>query len=177
MRGLFKRKKTVTTRQRRFRYMVDSALPFRHDETGVKCDCCGKLTHEIYENGFESSDFEGVLCPECIASGKASQQYDASFHMLDQCEKVHNPLAEEDLERRTPRLDTFQFVQWPACCNDFCVFLREMTEEDFENTALMEALADDIGEWELPEEGVKEAHALLFYCPNCGKYRAFIDLD
>lgn len=179
MSRFFDKRREASRRRKlpKFRYIADNTLPFRRDAEGVPCACCGELTHEVYEGGFADSAFTGALCPACVVSVRACQTFDASFHDAEQCEQVNSPMAMETLEHCTPGLNTDQPVQWPACCGDYCVFLREMTAEDFENEELMEELADDIAAWEIPEEAVEETRALLFRCPTCGKYRVFFDLD
>ena len=43
------------------------------------CDCCGKGTSVIYSGPFYCVEDINILCPKCIASGKASKKFDGEF--------------------------------------------------------------------------------------------------
>ena len=52
---------------------------FEETDMPEKCDCCGKGTNLIYSGPFYSKENPDVLCPQCIASGKAAKKFHGEF--------------------------------------------------------------------------------------------------
>lgn len=142
----------------------------------VKCDCCGKETIVYANSMFTTQDINAICC-ECIQSGLACEKFNGRFNNAPE---IDNDTAMRELSTKTPPLPTFQEIEWPDCCNDFCKFLRVCNSKDLKDkiilTDLEETFVDDIYELEdLPT--MNPNYLLLFQCTKCGKHYIVIDLD
>lgn len=155
-----------------------------------KCECCGKETKIIYDGPFHSVGDESKFCPECIASGKAADQFHGEFQDCDSVEKIDNPEALEELCKRTPAFASWQQGEWLSHCDDFCDFiglvdwsLVKLLGKEVEKQIIEEYMdtfgIDDDEMQELIEE-LKDGsfvQGYLFRCLTCGKYRFYTDCD
>ncbi|MBQ8426069.1 MAG: CbrC family protein [Clostridia bacterium] len=161
-----------------FKYMANAKEFLNYSEDGVVCDCCGKTTNIFTDNMYTAKRINAI-CVDCIKSGEACKKFDGEFNTVT---IIDNKEAIDELVHKTPAIQTFQEIDWPACCNDFCKFLRIFTDVDFENEQIWEDIKETFDE---DEEGysidyVKEmdlSYLLLYKCEICGKHHIKIDVD
>lgn len=168
-----------------FKYLRDSRVAFEPNYDKERCECCEKIPDRIYKNGIYAVEEVENLCAECIISGEAAKKFNGTFNEADN-PAVDDLSAKEELEKRTPTLNTWQEIEWVACCKDFCQFVKFMTEEDFKDADLLKSLKETYDE---EEEGIpfrklqsvcqksEDTNFLLFQCPTCKKYYVKVDLD
>ena len=126
----------------RFAYHPDPVATGVIESSDATCECCGlargfRYTASIYGE----RDIE-VLCPWCIADGRASAELGASF-------SASYPLSEagmsEDVVRevteRTPGHVSWQQESWLTCCGDACAFHGDAATADLRGMAA-EGLTD-----------------------------------
>ena len=162
----------------KFKYLDNSEKFLEFSENGVVCDCCGKSTN-LYTNNMYTSKDINAICVDCIVSGDACEKFDGEFNTVS---VIDNQDATDELTYRTPMLSTFQEIDWPACCNDFCKYLRVCTAEDMEDEDLWEEIEEtfDEDEEEYSIDEVREmnpSYLLLYKCEICGKHHIKIDVD
>ncbi|MDY4573420.1 MAG: CbrC family protein [Intestinibacter sp.] len=145
------------------------------------CDCCGEETDIYYEGPFYSEEEIEVLCPKCIASGRAAEELEGQF-IDDACvDEIEDEEKLEELIYKTPSYTAEQEAYWLAHCDDYCAFMGEVTWEEIQNMGI-EYVLDELEEYD-PEE-VKEAldgesdmAGYLFKCLHCDKYRLHIEIE
>lgn len=112
---------------------------FEKVDTPEVCDCCGKGTSVIYSGPFYSVEDINVLCPKCIASGKASKRFDGEFVDYAILSSTISEEYKKELCCRTPSYNGWQQEYWPDHCRDFCEFIayvgwKEIVEMGLENS-------------------------------------------
>lgn len=168
-----------------FKYLRDPRVVFEPNSQKILCECCQNKPAWIYRNGIYAIKDAENFCPECIVSGEASKKFDGTFNEASYS-PIDNPAAKEELEKRTPTLNTWQDLSWAACCNDYCQFIKYMAPEDFENPEIVQSLEETYNEETqgppfeelapICEESV-DINLLLFQCPTCKKYYVEVDID
>ncbi len=129
-----------------FRYFRDPHNFSTYTTEPHKCELCGEQ-RPCYEGPFYGLADLDFTCEECIASGRLAEddfqtnQTDAET-LFKQLRMLNPKLWTDDLERmaaersaeveqRTPHLVTWQDMQWPAHCGDYCCFIKGAGIADF----------------------------------------------
>lgn len=173
-----------------FRYHPDPLRSGSIEASHEACRCCGQARGCIYSGPVysEVEDLEGVLCPWCIADGRAAQKFDASFVDSEAFAGDLPQAVEEEVCLRTPGYSSWQPEAWPVCCGDAAAFLRPTGIEEIRReqrelegqllshiiyemgisggaaTRLLNSLARDKG-----------PTAYLFQCLHCETYKFHVD--
>ena len=153
------------------------------DDEKATCDCCERDTAIYYLGSFYAEEEIEVLCPECIASGKAAETFEGTFVDEESIEEVDNELACEELLYRTPSYMGMQQERWLAHCNDYCEFLGQVKWSELVEHGLIEEIKEDkmlTEEWDLGSiektvDSNDDLQLYLFRCRHCGKHRIWID--
>ena len=182
----FKKKSKDKDSQYIFRYYPD---PLKwgdlKDDRAVVCDCCAKKTSVYYDGAFYSLKNVEFLCPECIASGKAAEQFSGAFIDIDSCDPVSDDEKVMELTTRTPSYCGWQQEHWVACCDDYCAFVGYVTWADIKKLGLEgevrstysydRCMVDiDTAAQALIKDGSMQGY--LFRCLHCGKHHLYVDM-
>lgn len=166
-----------------FPFLDNLEYVFAFSAQGVVCECCEKTTKLYSEMGIQSEEECDILCPDCIASGRAAERFRGSFNELEaECE---SPEYAQTVESKTPCLPANQDYLWKVCCGEPCIYLKRATHEDVEKLSLWEALKETYCDEIIPFSDLQEmlgeeeddSLLMLFRCKRCGKIHAIIDLD
>lgn len=167
-----------------FRYYPDPVGTgvFVEDEATI-CPCCGNKSTVYYSAMPYCIENVENLCPDCIASGRAAEKYDASF--VQDAEWEGEPDKEKDdvLFRRTPGYISWQGEHWLSCCGDYCAYLgtvgtRELKAMDIAKKVFAEYAKRC--EFEDMEQFLVKDGSLcgyLFRCLHCGNHHLWVDAD
>ncbi|MDR2925336.1 MAG: CbrC family protein [Azoarcus sp.] len=165
------------------------------------CDCCRQTTDVYYNGPFYSRVRINILCPFCIANGKAAEKYNGEFLAYTSIEGIspnpsephtfHNEEAINEVVTRTPCYSAYQQEEWLAHCNDLCAFVGYVGWDEIKN--LINEFVDlevDVNKFYFSIVGKLGYNALsenlanggglqgyLFQCLHCNKYRLHIDAD
>ena len=159
-----------------FKYIEKPEDILSFSENPVKCDCCGNDVNFFTNTMFTSHNINAICC-DCVKTGLASKKFGGTFNNAFD---IGNQEAFVELTTKTPPLPTYQEIDWPDCCNDFCKYLRVCTKEDLKNEKLLSDLQETFNDDEFSFEQLTEInhnYILLFQCTKCGKHYALIDLD
>lgn len=157
---------------------------FEETDMPEKCDCCGKGTNLIYSGPFYSEEDPDVLCPQCIASGKAAKKFHGEF--VDSALALLLPDIPKanvtELCKKTPCYRGWQQEYWPAHCGDFCEFIayvgwKEIVEMGLENSVEFATEAEGYSEHKEYIVNGGSCQGYLFRCLNCKKYILYVDCD
>lgn len=147
------------------------------------CQCCKNETKAYIETMY-AKEYLDCICLNCVANGSAAKKFDGTF--IQYAEKINNPEAIEELEKRTPGYISWQGEFWLACCDDYCEFIGDVGTKELNEMGIAEEAFNDYEkrfehnniEW------VKEkitAHGgvagYLFKCRKCGKYHLYVDMS
>lgn len=156
----------------------------------IKCECCGNKVLEYTDGLLNAEKRIGIVCPDCISSGRAAREYNGKFIYKYEKGIVTDPSKIDELEHRTPGYVAYKEPFWLACCEDFCQFISytniaELDEFGIGDDVIDECLdkffhdkQDELDkEWLREELGGDLIGAYLFKCMHCGKYRLYIDLN
>ena len=155
---------------------------FKRTDMPERCDCCGKGTNLIYSGPFYGEEDVDVLCPQCIASGKAAKKFSGEF--VDYA--ILSPTILEEYKKelcyRTPSYNGFQQEHWPDHCGDFCEFIayvgwKEIIEMGLENSVEFATEAEGYSEHKECIVNGSSCQGYLFRCLNCKKYILYVDCD
>lgn len=160
---------------------LDAGL-FEKVETPEVCDCCGKGTSVIYSGPFYSVENVDVLCPKCIASGKASTKFNGEFVDYAILSSAISEEYKKELCCRTPSYKGWQQEYWPDHCGDFCEFIayvgwKEIVEMGLENSIEFTSEAEVCSEHKAYIVNGGSCQGYLFRCLNCKKYVLHVDCD
>lgn len=160
---------------------------FLEDDNSVECECCRKPTKIYYSGPFYSVDEIHKLCPECISSGKAAQEYDGEFQDEASVEDGVDDINKlDELIHRTPGYSGWQQEYWRSHCGDYCAFVgyvgyRELMQMDIVEEVLEDPVLDSWGD---DKEEILECmvngggvQGYLFKCLHCGRYLLWADCD
>lgn len=114
-----------------FRYHPDPIETGSIKKSDLPCECCGEAKGYIYSLSIYSETDVEVLCPWCIASGKAAAELGASFS--DDHPLLKNGVAEniaDEVCQRTPGYDSWQQENWQTHCGDACEYHGDAEKED-----------------------------------------------
>jgi uncharacterized protein CbrC (UPF0167 family) len=148
------------------------------------CQCCGKETKYYYGVRMYCVENVDCLCPDCIASGAASEKFDGDF-IQDAEGGVNDPDKTDELFKRTPGYESWQGEYWLAHCGDYCAFIGDVGARELAGMGIAdEVFADYAAMDEFDIDEVKEylekggsMAGYLFRCLHCGKYRLWVDAD
>lgn len=155
---------------------------FEKVDTPEVCDCCGKGTSVIYSGPFYSVEDINVLCPKCIASGKASKRFDGEFVDYAILSSTISEEYKKELCCRTPSYNGWQQEYWPDHCGDFCEFIayvgwKEIVEMGLENSIEFTSESEGYSEHKEHIINGSSCQGYLFRCLNCKKYILYVDCD
>ena len=175
-----------------FRYHPDPLATGSIEPSDVVCACCGRARGAIYVGPvYAVVDYDGKLCPWCIADGTAHDKLDVEFADpagvggYGAWENVPQAVIDEVVQR-TPCFIGWQQEQWFTHCGDAAAFVgrggfRELSDygsEAIEGLRHASRIPDD--DWpELLEALHKDSSptAYLFRCLHCGKFGGYTDSD
>ena len=158
-------------------------------ESSVECVCCCVARGFIYVGPVFATrdDLVERICPWCIASGAAAENYGASF--TDAESEANENVPRETVEAircRTPGFYSWQHPRWLYHCDDGAVFLGVVGAPElasYPDAVSMLMHENDVYGWteeqsrryvaSLDKDG--EASACLFRCRHCFRYLAYSD--
>lgn len=129
----------------KFKYFQDPLKYARYVEE--PCEICGSTNLCLNGDYLERNDELESVCLDCLVEGKVVVQFPSFLYDRLSAEvKRFNPkLGEDDIRsvvkgifsilEKTPPVPWIQYNDWPVCCGDFMLFLRELEREDFNNFA------------------------------------------
>jgi len=158
---------------------------FTEEDDPVICDCCGRETMISYSGPFYSMQEVGLLCPDCIASGKAAEKFDGDFQDAYSTDEVNDDAKTEELIHRTPGYCGWQQEYWRAHCDDYCAYLGTVGTEELKQMHILEEVLEDPDLDEQAKKWLQEGavenfgsiQGYLFQCLHCGKHLVWIDMD
>ncbi|MBK8205656.1 MAG: CbrC family protein [Planctomycetes bacterium] len=170
-----------------FKYHRDPIASGAFARTDSACSICGSKRGFKYEGEiFSQQDFEGVICPWCVADGKAAIKLNAEFTDPGASEAVSDRRFSEELACRTPAYTSFQGPYWPAHCGDYCCFVDYVGGDELRklSSEVRDSLFEDLSStFENMEEAMEALHregsavGYLFRCLKCEQHRLFWDCD
>ena len=158
---------------------------FKH--SGKICPACGQKKGYAYIHSLFGKDDEvECLCPWCIHDGSAAKKYKGEF-ISDYDKHINiNQYFIDELLHRTPLMETWQGIVWPAHCDDFCEFIDYVIWDDIKQMGIEKEIEKDLLEnnksftvSEVKENLERDSSmtGYLFRCLKCGKHHLHIDLD
>ena len=152
------------------------------DEKFPVCECCEQKTQFYYQRMYCKKDIN-CICPQCIATGKASENFDGEFVQGGEDYKVSDEDKRIELYCKTPGYESWQGEYWLACCNDYCAYIGEVGTKELEEMGIADevfAEYDSKNEYEDARKYLVKAGSMsgyLFRCLHCGKYHLGVDAD
>lgn len=177
-----------------FKYHPDPIATGNIMKSDIKCECCGRKRGYIYTGPVFGIGNDNILiCPWCIANGKAHQSLGVIFIEEEKgvggygiWENVSKDVIHE-IAYRTPSFDSFQHNQWWTHCGDAAKYLGCVGHDELElyGAETIETIRKSIGfeegpEWddvfsELDKDSAPVAY--LFQCIKCGKVGGYMEFD
>lgn len=157
---------------------------FKLVDKAVECPCCGNKTNIYYQGCFYSIENVRHLCPNCIASGRASRQFDGCF--IDEgnlAQGVKDSTKIDELCHRTPCYSGWQQEYWRTHCNDFCAFLGYVGAAQLKAMGILQEVLDDPTWSEQDKDLIKHSvnggalQVYLFQCLHCKKHLVWMDFN
>ncbi len=175
-----------------FRYFADprSSTASTWREEPQACGICGK-SQPGYDGPYYGAEGIDFVCEQCLVEGRLAERG------LRTNEGEPGPPADrrDELEQRTPLLVTWQDFLWPAHCDDYCQFEREVGQRELDDLAdgdgatfFRDHLHADLAEhdfgWEdVPPRGPRtrdesnSPSVYLFTCTRCERPVLWWDID
>lgn len=166
-----------------FRYHPDPLKTGVFSRGEVVCECCDAPT-SIFFSGPVYGESEGaVLCPACIASGRAAEKLQCCFTIPECCDDIGDPDKLAELCCRTPGYEGIQQEHWLSHCGEYCAYLGQVSYEEMKGKIRREAretwherpqrfdFDHACGSLDLQFEGY------LFRCLVCGKHLLYVQRD
>lgn len=160
---------------------------FEEAVSPVICDCCKGSTSIYYAAPFYSKEKIKCLCPNCIADGRAAEQFNGEFSDYYMMDSVDNSEKRDELLHRTPGYCGWQQGYWRAHCDDYCAYLGCVGYLELEQMGIVKEVLDDSiwneQGWDNPEEMLHDVvnggniQGYLFKCLHCGKHLLWVDCD
>jgi uncharacterized protein CbrC (UPF0167 family) len=204
----------VTAPEITFRYFRAPHHFSSYDPAGKRCPLCG-LVRLGYEGGFHDPvehDDLGYICEVCLAAGRLGAKgltLNDGYRDLSPALKERHPELSQaqiealsqsrrsELEQRTPAIMTWQDLWWPAHCGDYCCYVKEAGQQDFNRLAsdgdglsffrthLKDADRYDVEDvWDSMRPDAPQDNSVgysvgvyLFQCLECGEYVIEWDCD
>lgn len=174
-----------------FKYHPDPVATGSFEAQEITCIACGQGRHYVYVGPvYSESDLERKICPWCISSGLAHDEFAVEFVDIDAIgdydPTVSVPIdVKEEIAYRTPGFNGWQQERWLVHCGDVCAFLGTAGKEEltsYESQELIESLRADLkmGDAEFRdyvEKMNKQSGptAYVFRCLHCGQYQGYSD--
>lgn len=167
-----------------FRYHPDplGTGAFIEDEAKT-CPCCANKS-TVYSSTMpyciESVEY---LCPNCIASGRATKKYDANFVQDSEWEGERDQEKDDELFHRTPGYISWQGEHWLSCCEDYCAYLGTVGTRELKAMGIAETVFAQYAshhEFTNVEQFLVKDGSLcgyLFQCIHCSNYQLWVDAD
>ena len=114
-----------------FRYHPNPLVTGNIQKSDMCCECCGENTGYIYTGPIYAIEDIEYVCPWCIASGVATEKFDATF--CDAASLIEANIPEsviEEVTQRTPGYNSWQQGEWKAHCNDACEFHGDAPKDE-----------------------------------------------
>jgi uncharacterized protein len=172
----------------RFRYHPDPLATGSVIASSTQCRCCGEAKGFIYTGPvYAEEELEQVICPWCIANGKAAERFDATFvdsAGIGDGESTVSPKVEEVISCRTPGFSGWQQERWLVCCDDGAAFLGPMGRAELDNlgpqaaAAVREECGLEGAQWEAYFQSLHRENgptAYVFQCLHCRRLLAYSD--
>ena len=111
-----------------FKYFKDPDNFSYKMKSEEKCSICNAIGIWFDAGGFYGSGKLNCICDRCLINGE-----------LEELEKFTNDVYmgnEEQIREiayRTPSLSTWQDIEWPFLNNDYCIFEKFASKEDYTN--------------------------------------------
>lgn len=158
------------------------------------CECCLKRTGYKYEGSIYGRSRVENLCPWCIGNGEAHRKFEAKFSsIMPGSIGSQNPVkiecddeAFDTLLHKTPGFSSYQEIEWPNHCNDFCEFHGVATVGDFKKISAEEKERlyrvswldeTEILELQKGDERTELHYFFHFVCCKCGEFIFQVDPD
>ncbi|WP_300481538.1 CbrC family protein [Shewanella sp.] len=178
----------------KFKYHPDPIKTGSIVESKNSCDCCKHQQGYVYSGSIYSKNRPDSICPWCIADGGAAKMFGIEFvSLMPAIIDPSNPQEIECSERafdellhRTPGFSSYQEIEWPNHCGDFCEYHGISTVKDIKNISaeqkerLFQTSYLDEREHTDIQRGKDddELHYFLrFSCRNCGESLFQFDPD
>ena len=166
-----------------FRYHPDPLKTGAFSRGEVICDCCASPTSIFYSGPAYGELDDIVLCPGCIASGRAAETYNIVFTVPDCCDDIGDPDKLVELCFKTPGYAGIQQEHWLSHCGEYCAYLGQVSHEQMKGNLLSEVAQTWLERpqtWSfnhvLGSLGLQyEGH--LFRCLVCGKHLLYVQRD
>ncbi|MEU2657381.1 CbrC family protein [Streptomyces sp. NPDC007325] len=155
-------------------------------ESSKRCLCCGRARGFIYTGSvYAVEELSNLLCPWCIADGRAAAKYDAHF--------IGEPIGDDvplevvmSVDACTPGFSSWQDPRWFFQCGDGAAFIGAVgAAELVAFPDVREELRSEAGARGWSAEAVESHLAALdkgsqptgyfFMCRTCGRYMAYAD--
>jgi uncharacterized protein CbrC (UPF0167 family) len=153
----------------------------------VVCFCCKNKTNIYYSSPiYGDIDDDIELCPQCIASGKASKELDIYFVDEDAMDDNYDEKSQNILFNRTPGYLSWQEPVWLSHCNEPCAYVRNVGWDDIKDKLDefidLEADCEKAGGLEIDDlpkylSATGSCRGYLFQCVHCRKYRLYYEFD
>lgn len=171
----------------KFRYHHDPLTSGAFVRTDASCSICGQIRGFKYEGEvFSQDDFEGVICPWCLADGSAADELGAEFTDVGGSEPVSDSRFSQELARRTPAYASWQGPYWAAHCGNYCCFIDYVGGQELRQLGkdVQDTLYEDVrSTFSSMDEAMdalqREGNSVgyLFRCIECGRYRLLWDCE
>ena len=157
-----------------FKYYKNVSEVF--EEWEVQCEVCWKNVNCYYDGGvYGDKDFE-IICIDCIKNWKI-KEFGCFFNEV--CDMNIDESIKEEIEYKTPSLESFQEQCWPCHCGDACIYLwvAKLDDEKYYNETLKEELGLDDLNVDHFKSLLEKWYLLKFQCNKCWKIKFVLDLD
>lgn len=172
-----------------FRYHPDPTATGSVAPSDGTCRCCELARGYMYTGPvYAREELDGVVCPWCIADGRAHQRFDAEFTDAESVgggiwpEAAASVVAE--VAYRTPGFSGWQQERWAVCCGDAAAFLgaagrAELVArypdaiDDIRREAQMSD--SDWAAWFADLDAERGPTAYVFRCLHCGRHTGYSD--
>jgi uncharacterized protein CbrC (UPF0167 family) len=173
-----------------FRYHPDPIATGSIVESDATCRCCVEARGYIYTGPtYGEDDLTDEVCPWCIASGEAHEEYEvefvdsASIGGEDDWPEVSDEVIEE-VAFRTPGFSAWQQERWFTHCDDAGAFLGPMGKAELQAlgpkavSAIQKSTELEGQDWQRMLNSLKRDKgptAYVFRCLHCGQFGGYTD--
>jgi uncharacterized protein CbrC (UPF0167 family) len=173
-----------------FKYHPDPVATGSIEPSDVVCIACGQVRGFIYKGPvYAEEELADVICPWCIANGRAHEKFNASFvdaagvGGYGQWQTVLPEIVEE-VAHRTPAFSGWQQERWFTHCDDAAEFLGPAGSKELEafGAEAISAIQEEAGfraeNWDSYLQALdKESGptAYVFRCRHCRALGGYSD--